>query len=335
MTTDPLKNEKQRKDTGERSDSLIDIIRFSNDPLERSRALAELQKMGLVEDLDTAPQIEKTELKAASPKKARKRKITIGCAIGIAISCIMCLLVGAINDITSTNAEATASARAKATSNARKTATAASNLKDTATAQSVQPLLYTATHWPLVLFEEFDATALNRVWFLGSYDDAYLKGSQYIVQNEYQWKAAAHRGFVSAEIPDIQKVSDFYIEAEMRETQGLSSAISGLIFRYISSGNYYFFEARANQYFRVDLIAGGKWFTIIDWTKSNALQRDSINKLAVLAKGSRYLIFINDQFVGEFEDERLPAGKTGLGISLNNPGDEAIFIFDNFELRAP
>jgi len=37
------------------TDTLVEIIRFSSDPEERKRALAELRELGLVEQLENAP----------------------------------------------------------------------------------------------------------------------------------------------------------------------------------------------------------------------------------------------------------------------------------------
>jgi hypothetical protein len=71
--------------------------------------------------------------------------------------------------------------------------------------------------------------------------------------------------------------------------------------------------------------------TIIDWTYTASLRDKGANRLTVLADGSRYILFINGQYVGGFVDDRLKGGSAGVGIGLD-AGESANFEFDNFEL---
>ena len=57
--------------------------------------------------------------------------------------------------------------------------------------------------------------------------------------------------------------------------------------------------------------------------------------MTVLGEGSHFRLYINDQYVGEAEDDHLAEGEVGLTITLYNAGDEAIYEFDRFEVRAP
>jgi hypothetical protein len=54
-----------------------------------------------------------------------------------------------------------------------------------------------------------------------------------------------------------------------------------------------------------------------------------------VGKGSKFIFFINDVFVGSVEDQQLTEGGIGVAISLHHPGDLGTFEFDNFELRVP
>jgi hypothetical protein len=58
-----------------------------------------------------------------------------------------------------------------------------------------------------------------------------------------------------------------------------------------------------------------------------------VNRLTVVGEGSKFVFFINEVFVGAVVDERLTEGAIGVAIGLSNPGDKAVFEFDNFELR--
>ena len=48
-----------------------------------------------------------------------------------------------------------------------------------------------------------------------------------------------------------------------------------------------------------------------------------------------YAFYINDTFFSEETDYTLTSGKSGIAVGLTYPEDQAIFEFDNFELRSP
>jgi len=51
--------------------------------------------------------------------------------------------------------------------------------------------------------------------------------------------------------------------------------------------------------------------------------------------GSHFTFYINDQYVGEADDDQLSTGTIALAVGLDNAEDQAVFEFDNLELRAP
>ena len=74
---------------------------------------------------------------------------------------------------------------------------------------------------------------------------------------------------------------------------------------------------------------------MIDWTETTTIRPGETNRLTVLAEGSHYTFYINDQYVGEADEDRLSQGEAGVAIELREAGDAAVFEFDNFEVRAP
>jgi len=55
----------------------------------------------------------------------------------------------------------------------------------------------------------------------------------------------------------------------------------------------------------------------------------------VIAEGSQYSFFVNDQLVGEVIDDEWTAGSIKLFIQLCEPDDSAVIEFDNMEVRVP
>lgn len=108
----------------------------------------------------------------------------------------------------------------------------------------------------------------------------------------------------------------------------------GLMFR--NDGiNYYFFEIRDDQFFRFSRWYQNDWKILINWTQSTAIRPSQANRLAVKAEGSHFTFFINDQPVGEADDNRVSGGRVGVEIELFSGRDSATLEFDNFEVRAP
>ena len=73
----------------------------------------------------------------------------------------------------------------------------------------------------------------------------------------------------------------------------------------------------------------------MDPAESAALHPGEVNKLSVLAEGTHYRFFINDQPVGEMTDDQWKTGYVTVFIQLCKAGDSAVIEFDNMELRAP
>jgi hypothetical protein len=57
--------------------------------------------------------------------------------------------------------------------------------------------------------------------------------------------------------------------------------------------------------------------------------------VAVVANDGSFYFFINDQYVDEIEEDALLRGRVGMVVNLFEPGIQAEWEFDNFELREP
>jgi hypothetical protein len=73
---------------------------------------------------------------------------------------------------------------------------------------------------------------------------------------------------------------------------------------------------------------------LIDKTTVPGLSTKTTNVIKVVGDGSHFLFFINDELMGEVEDDHIFSGQVGLAASLPK-GSQATFTFDNFDLNAP
>jgi hypothetical protein len=231
---------------------------------------------------------------------------------------------------------ATATAQAEgATATAQAAqATAAAQVEATASAVTVvDDLLAIASSWPVAFGDTFDSNAND--WPAGDYSDERLTGSREIIDGKYHWEAAALDGVIWWSIPDVASVSDFYLTVNAQRVSGVTDGQYGVIFRRADRDNYALFKIEDSQYYKFSVRYQGEWETVIDWTESSAIRPVGVNRLAVVGEGSHFTFYINDEYVGEIDEDRLPEGTIGLAIELLDDKDAAVFEFDDLEMRAP
>jgi hypothetical protein len=223
--------------------------------------------------------------------------------------------------------------RATATAQAAQ-ATAAAQAEATASAVTVvDDLLAIASNWPVVFGDTFDSNAND--WPAGDYSDERLTGSREIIDGKYHWEADALGGVIWWSIPDVASVSDFYLVVNAQRISGVADGQYGVIFRRADRDNYGLFKIEDSQYYKFSVRYQGEWETVIDWTETSAIRPVGVNRLAVVGEGSHFSFYINDEYVGEVDEDRLPSGTMGLAIELLDAKDAAVFEFDDLEVRAP
>jgi len=171
-------------------------------------------------------------------------------------------------------------------------------------------------------------------WNTGPDNHEWAEISRAIKNGKYTWDATSNKGFFSWVPADKTLLTDFLLSVDLQRTGGTKSSGYGVVFRRDASDNLYYLDID-NQKFSVFLNYNDDWITIIGGRVSNALHDNEVNRVTIIAKGSHFIILFNDQVVVEFEDDHIPKGRVGLGITIHTPDRQADFEFDNFELRAP
>ena len=185
----------------------------------------------------------------------------------------------------------------------------------------------------MVIYEPFDIDTggftVGKATDKDSSQDNSIKGGKYLIK--VTSKGAIFSGVILRVIP----LTDFFLSVEVKAVKSPSKADYGLIFRQEPDRLYYFYiSAKARQY-GVTLIDIENWQKIIYWKDSDLIDPAGANRLAVLAQGSEYTLFINGEKVDSFQDDILKNANVGLGFSLYTAKDYMALEFDNFELRAP
>jgi hypothetical protein len=239
-------------------------------------------------------------------------------------------------------AQVTATAQAQATAKAQTGATATARIRPLATTQARATVaLQDCAHdtdlapsdWPVLFCDTFNTNAND--WYTGEYAGDLITGEKSLTDGKYRWEATAIDSVIWWGVPDIDSTADFYLTVEARRVSGVEDGQYGVIFRRANNDNYGLFKIEDTQYFKFSIRYAGEWDTVIDWTETTAVRPGETNRLTVLASGDHYTFYINDQYVGEADEDRLSRGEAGVAIELVAADDAGIFEFDNFEVRAP
>jgi uncharacterized RDD family membrane protein YckC len=108
--------------------------------------------------------------------------------------------------------------------------------------------------------------------------------------------------------------SDFVYEAMISKVEGPDDDAYGLQFRK-NGDTHYALWISADGYWQFTSYTGD-WNELTDWARSPAINKgNSRNKLRVVARGSHFEFYVNDQFLGSAEDQAFPSsGNLGFGV---------------------
>lgn len=136
-----------------------------------------------------------------------------------------------------------------------------------------------------------------------------------------------------------QSFSDFVLEVDATQVSGPDNNSYGVIIRMKDASAYYRFDISGDGYYafvRRDKQEGGSWTWITeDWLASNAIaQGAGTNQIKIVAQGSHFMFYVNDQLVAEADDSTYRSGTIGLNAGSFHESGVKI-AFDNLRITRP
>jgi hypothetical protein len=158
------------------------------------------------------------------------------------------------------------------------------------------------------------------------------KASHTIVGGKYVWTLHADQALVNRDIPSVTAGADYSVRVEGRTVSGPKTCGYGVSLRddyhslyvMVVNADRTWKFGHATSYEPLKPIAQGTLTNL--GTAANSIQ--------VIAQGSTFSLYVNDRFISQVQDDRLKAGKPGIGVEVAQKGDVCVFEFDNFEVRA-
>ena len=238
---------------------------------------------------------------------------------------------------------ATATPRATATTTPSQTPSPTPTIDFTATADSINATSTVAAYqslitsmpdqWNVVMNDTFDSNKNDWLVEKDSTDD-YATTTYEITDGVYRWTSTAKKPYIGWVRVDDKQYGDLYMSVDIQQTSGPNSADFGIILREDDNSNFYYFGISNDGQYSF-LVYDNEWITLQDWTVTDLIRPDEINKLSVLAQGSQFVFFINDQYLAEFTDDKISQGQIALAVELANENDQAVFEFDNLLIQTP
>jgi hypothetical protein len=135
-----------------------------------------------------------------------------------------------------------------------------------------------------------------------------------------------------------RKFDDFVLEIDAHQLSGPDDNSYGVLFRMRSPSAFYRFDISGDGYFefsRRNDDAAKPWTTLTDWVASPAIkQGNATNRLKIVAQGSQFTFYVNDQLVAEATDTAYRSGGIGLNAGCFNEGGVEV-AFDNLIISKP
>jgi len=125
---------------------------------------------------------------------------------------------------------------------------------------------------------------------------------------------------------------DFHLEAAASFDPANGHSALGFVFRYADEENFYSFLLSNRGLFRFDAVFNGTPFHLIEWTPLPAGSGDA--GLRILAHGSHFSFYMDDEWLAEIEDETQESGTIGLAAQNYHEKTPASFLLSSLSIDA-
>lgn len=172
--------------------------------------------------------------------------------------------------------------------------------------------------WELLIDDGFDDN--QNSWDVGPYKDDNFTLNRMIENGVYTWVYQSSEGWYFWDFPDLAPMtSDFVATVEIKHTLGNLEEEFGLILR-ATRDEYYLLEVMESGHVIFRLYTNEDFQTLFEDTTS-AIKTGESNLISMKANGNHFVFYINNQFIGEVEDDHLERGYIGIFTSTDGePG---------------
>ncbi|MBI9100990.1 MAG: tetratricopeptide repeat protein [Spirochaetales bacterium] len=128
---------------------------------------------------------------------------------------------------------------------------------------------------------------------------------------------------------------DFNLEADCSFGAANGYSAMGFCFRQINDANYYYFLVSNRGYFRFDLVFNNTPQVLIPWTRFTSSEKPENSRdihLRIVARENRFIFLIDEEWVGEADDDSISSGRFAWAGQNYDEAVEADFILHSLTL---
>src|SRR5208337_4701006 len=136
-----------------------------------------------------------------------------------------------------------------------------------------------------------------------------------------------------------QRFSDFVLEAHVELDPANGHSAAAMLFRHVNDENFYSLLVSSRGNYRVDLLFNNHPLHLVEWTRLVEPDAERPGGAAervvrIIAHGSRFTFLVDDEWVGEIEDEVLSAGGFGFGAQNFAGAGKGVFRLRKINVEA-
>ncbi len=121
-----------------------------------------------------------------------------------------------------------------------------------------------------------------------------------------------------------RRFTDFVLETELEIDPSNGHSALGVVLRHVNDENFYSFLISSRGNYRFDLLFNNHPQHLVEWTRLPDPDGPT-RRLALVAHGSHFSFIVDDEWVGEIDDEVLPAGGIGFAAQTYQSAPGGIF----------
>lgn len=171
------------------------------------------------------------------------------------------------------------------------------------------------------VYVEDDFSGDERYFFQGTLDDGVY--TYHPEEGYYEINALESKSGALATITDRYSCYEVAAEVEFYDSAPRATPYAGIVFHYGEDergrASFYVFAVFSDGYFgvwRVDREEGRSY--VLPLKQTDLVAPASSNRLRIQAENSRFHLYLNDLFAGEFQDRALDSGGVGLYASAGS-----------------
>lgn len=194
--------------------------------------------------------------------------------------------------------------------------------------------------WQMLIDDRFDSVESRNNWYYGDSETPY--GVSYLEQKKdaMLYSVSCPENIDSPikvfyrQLKKPDTLSDGFVELDFEMENAGEQPGYGIRFRSKNDRFYLFWVNDTNQTFQVAYYDGNDFFDVYPITYTEKIKPKAGNRLGIMLRGTRVELYINNELVGEYLDNRQLSGVIHIAANVSCPGSSQYKI-DNLVVYSP